>query len=778
MKRPSKPSLYPLLAALLAVPATGQVVFHNATSGPAGNTRLASGSEFNPPLNGTTGADNNWEQRTTFGSSGNIYEAGGETGENAPELVTLLTGLTPGASYSVRVHFWDGAGTAPDWNVRAGFTASPGANTLFASPADAADLGATAAVLASSLTYTTPPSTFAEADRTMFAGPVGIAIADALGQISVYIDDRNSTIGANNRTWYDGLSTEALPDTDGDTLPDVWETANGLNPDDATGDNGAAGNPDNDELSNFQEYSLSKTNPTLADTDGDTLLDGPEYAGTSNAFNGTRTNPSLADSDNDGVPDAAENTYPTNPNAADTDGDGMPDGYELANQTPGSALNPVTSDANSDNDGDGLSNIEEFNPLIGPNSSSVQTRADLADSDGDGLNDRVEDNVGFWGNTNLTGTNPTRSDTDGDGLTDSQENFDLGSYQGAGVKPAWSNPNIADTDADAFSDGFEVNTAGTDPNSNASTPVQPTGFTLVENFEGSGMVVGQTFKGVNGWTSADAPGGMLVAEEPVAGGDKVGAFLRPPGGDNLLIYKSLSALGLQVLEGNTGTLFLQIHASGPGLDHSLGLTDVAIPVFFTDFEAQTALLGANRNLAVRDNSGVRTYPGGGYRTGRWMNVWIVVNNANDTVKVHVQSPDGETGVVDITPGSDVTPYGFRNGLAANALTTFQMIENAAAAPVVYLDNLYVDPTAANLTLPAAAKPEPVANPAITSVFFAGPDLKIRFSPGGSGYVLTSSNDLASPFVQEPAATFDGIDTFTVPAAALNPGKDFFRVETP
>lgn len=778
VKRKSNPSLYPLFAALLAVPATGQIVFQNATSGPAGNTRLAPGTEFNPPLNAVTGADNNWEQRTTFGSSGNIYEAGGEAPEDAPELVTLITGLTPGASYNVRVHFWDGAGTAPDWNVRAGFTANPGANTLFANPADAADLGATAAVLASTLTYTTAPSVFVEADRTMFAGTVGIAIADALGQISVYIDDRNSTIGANNRTWYDGLSTEALPDTDGDTLPDLWETANGLDPNDATGDNGSAGNPDNDGLTNFQEYSLSKTNPTLADTDGDTLLDGPEYAGTSNAFNGTRTSPVLADSDADGLSDSAENAYPTNPNAADTDSDGMPDGYELANQTAGSALNPVVNDAAADSDGDGLSNLEEFNPALGPNPTSVQTRADLADTDGDGLNDRVEDNLGTWGGIALTGTNPTRPDTDGDGLTDNQENFDLTSYQGAGVKPAWSDPTRADTDADAFSDGYEVNTAGTDPNSSSSAPVQPSGFTLVENFEGAGMVIGQTFKGVNGWASDDAPAGLLVADEPVAGGDKVGAFLRPPGGNNLLIYKSLSALGLQVLEGNTGTLFLQIHAAGPGLDHSLGLTDVANPVFFTDFEAQTALLGAGSDLAVRDNSGVRVYPGGGYRTGRWMNVWIVVNNASDTVKVHVQSPDGETGVIDITPGSDVTPYGFRNGLAANALTTFQMIENAAAAPVVYLDNLYVDPTATNLTLPAAAKPEPVSNPSITSVFFAGSDLKIRFSPGGNGYVLTSSNDLASPFVLEPAATFDGVDTFTVPAAALNPGKDFFRVETP
>lgn len=799
MKTQAQPCLGPLLVLLIASSASGQILYQDATSGPGGNTRLASGAEFNPPLNGVTGADDNWEQRTVFGASGNIFEAGGETAENAPELVTLLSGLTPGASYTVRVHFWDAAGTAPDWNVRAGFSPSPSLNPIFANPADAPDLGATAAVLASSLSYTTPPSVFVEADRTMFAGNVGIAIADALGQISVYIDDLPSAIGANNRTWYDGLSVEALADSDNDTLPDVWELANGLDPDDATGDNGPGGDPDDDGLTNFQEYAQWKTHPQIADTDGDGLLDGAEVNATLNDLTTPTgyapTHPLVADSDNDGATDLEEVTgsrnirfgnAPTDPNNADTDGDGLPDGYELTcNGSPATALNPndngsidASQAPTADRDGDGLTNLEEYNPSLGPNPLSVQTRADLADTDGDGLSDRVEDNIGAWGGINLTGTNPTLADTDGDGLLDGEENFDLGSYQGAGVKPAWSDPNFADTDSDSFSDGFEVNTANTDPNSNLSVPVQPSGFTLVEDFEGSGMVIGQTFKGVNGWTSADDASGLIVADEPIAGGDKVGGFIRPVGGDNLLLYKSLSALGLQILEGNTGTLFLQIHASGPGLDHSLGLSDVANPVWFTDFEAQTALLGAERDLAVRAASGLRTYPGGGYRTGRWMNVWIVADNANDTVKVHVQSPDGETGVVDITPDAETNPYGFRNGLAGNALTTFQMIENAAAAPVIYIDNLYVDPTAANLTLPAAAKPEPAAAPAITSVFFAGPDLKIRFTPGGNGYVLTSSNDLASPFVLEPAATFDGVDTFTVPAAALNPGKDFFRVETP
>ncbi len=193
------------LSLFLGASLRAQVIYVDATSGAGGNTTLADGSVFTPPLNGTTGADNNWEQRTPYGSGGNIFEAGGELAEDAPELKTTINGLTPGVSYRIYAYFWDSDEASAGWYIRAGFASNPGANTIY-SPLDGS-------VLASSLTHTTAPTIFAEGNRILYAASLGSFVADGNGRIAVYVDDLPVTNNATQRTWFDGVGYQL--DNDG-----------------------------------------------------------------------------------------------------------------------------------------------------------------------------------------------------------------------------------------------------------------------------------------------------------------------------------------------------------------------------------------------------------------------------------------------------------------------------------------------------------------------------------------------------------------------------------
>jgi hypothetical protein len=98
-------------------------------------------------------------------------------------------------------------------------------------------------------------------------------------------------------------------DSDGDGIPDDYEIANGLNPNDPTD---ALADLDHDGLTALEEFQQG-TDPRNPDTDGDGLLDGQEV-----------------------------NIYHTNPLVADTDGDGIPDGVEITTGTD--PLNPLSFD--------------------------------------------------------------------------------------------------------------------------------------------------------------------------------------------------------------------------------------------------------------------------------------------------------------------------------------------------------------------------------------------------------------------------------------------------
>jgi len=116
-----------------------------------------------------------------------------------------------------------------------------------------------------------------------------------------------------------------LPDTDGDHLPDYWETCKGLDSTKPSGDDGAEGDPDGDGLLNYWEY-----------------------------------------------------FYGTDPFQGDTDNDGIPDGWEVVHE-----LNPLVEDSNRDEDRDGWTNLEEYLNNSDPNQKATTIFVDGSVS-GDG----------------------------------------------------------------------------------------------------------------------------------------------------------------------------------------------------------------------------------------------------------------------------------------------------------------------------------------------------------------------------------------------------------
>lgn len=151
-------------------------------------------------------------------------------------------------------------------------------------------------------------------------------------------------------------------DADGDTLKDLFEIDNGLDP--------STNDTDSDGLDDAYEF-YGITDPILNDTDGDEMLDGYEV------INGLDplTDDSLSDLEGDGLINIIEYNLGSNPNNNDTDGDSMPDKWEYDND-----LDLLIDDSSLDFDDDGLSNILEYQ--LGCYANNNDTDGDMW-SDGD-----------------------------------------------------------------------------------------------------------------------------------------------------------------------------------------------------------------------------------------------------------------------------------------------------------------------------------------------------------------------------------------------------------
>ena len=213
--------------------------------------------------------------------------------------------------------------------------------------------------------------------------------------------------GDTNDGVYGDPQTDAVRDTDGDTVPDYQDL-----------------DSDNDGIHDLTESGV--VDPALVDTDNDGVLDNP-----------------LVDADGDGVPDSGDtndSVYgdPQTNAVRDTDTHGVPDYRDL--DSDNDSINDIVESGNgaADTDGDGVAD----NPTTDTDGDGVPDSIDTnvntfgdpdaalpdADADGtpdaretdsnnDGTNDIVDN--GFGGlDTNGDGVIDVATDTDGDGIPD------------------------------------------------------------------------------------------------------------------------------------------------------------------------------------------------------------------------------------------------------------------------------------------------------------------------------------------------------------------------
>ena len=241
-------------------------------------------------------------------------------------------------------------------------------------------------------------------------------------------------------------------------------------------------------------------------------------------------------------------------------------------------------------------------------------------------------------------------------------------------------------------------------------------FTIVDDFES--IAVGD-LGSQNGWSTSSAT--VDVAIDPADPNNRVLSLA----GLNQRANKAIA-----VPNTATATMFFRMRRSGQ-TNFSVGASDIAAPTTdFAHYEAQLNLQDGTGTATPIDQLNARD--AGTFRAidtwadNTWYSVWMVIDNATDTFQVYMQG--GALAAQTLLDAGAQTTFGFRNGPAANALVNFLARTAGNHTGTTYLDDVYIDPTGANLALPLVIDYMPLIDPmgdVTTSMLDVGPGVYAR-----------------------------------------------------
>ncbi|BCX47988.1 hypothetical protein HAHE_18960 [Haloferula helveola] len=420
----------------------------------------------------------------------------------------------------------------------------------------------------------------------------------------------------------------------------------------------------------------------------------------------------------------------------DDDLDDLPDDWEISFAGNITTLGPDPADFDSD----GLSDFEEYElsqstyPLIDPMDD---------DSDNDGLLDGEE----VFPTGSRPATDPTLADTDDDGLTDLQET-NTGTFVDG--NDTGSDPTQVDTDGDLVEDGVEVNN-GSDPNDINS--FLPSAIQVVEitSDATSGLDPGKTY------THKICGGVDPVTVNGVAF-DTLTNTLTPPNFDWNTNGGSRSVVNNNLNQWTPATV---------------GLDGTDMQQLLDSFTFSSGSSGSFQTYTL---SGLTI--GETYELRLYIRSWdpaverlinFVVTNGGDVFDPMAPIPLDRPDFV-LNNGEPMSAYYISYQYTANATSITLDAEVPSFATGSY--HMY------GMTNEVFGSGTELK---VVDSGFIGSDFFIDVNSGTAGRKVTSSDDLSAPFTDVPGVIEENDgggqpNRFRIPAAQLNAGRDFFRVE--